>query len=111
MTDNLPKEFQMTSQPWECPRCGRMNAPFNPSCFCKPHDGDIADLSKSPQNSAHVMDALHYLTNPAASKIADMPNRYIRLINQRCFICNGVHFMGQPCATLQNNLPSDGKFI
>lgn len=25
----------MNNQPWECPRCGRINAPFTPSCFCK----------------------------------------------------------------------------
>lgn len=26
----------MTNQPWECPRCRRMNAPHNPTCFCRP---------------------------------------------------------------------------
>ena len=24
------------NEPWECPRCKRINAPFNPTCFCKP---------------------------------------------------------------------------
>lgn len=28
------------SEPWECPRCGRMNAPFNLTCFCKPNHKD-----------------------------------------------------------------------
>lgn len=22
--------------PWECPRCLRINSPWNPSCFCAP---------------------------------------------------------------------------
>lgn len=25
----------MSFEAWECPRCGRMNAPMNPSCFCR----------------------------------------------------------------------------
>ena len=25
----------MNNTPWECPRCGTINAPFTPSCFCK----------------------------------------------------------------------------
>jgi hypothetical protein len=99
------------NQAWECPRCKRINAPFNPSCFCKPEDDDSAESLKSSQKSDHVMDAVNYLTNPPGSKIADLPNGYKRLINQRCLICNGVHYMGQSCATLQNNLPNDGKFI
>ena len=24
------------NQPWECPRCHRINAGWNPSCFCNP---------------------------------------------------------------------------
>lgn len=30
-----PYEFKT---PWECPRCGRINSPFNPSCFCTKGD-------------------------------------------------------------------------
>lgn len=33
---NLPKEFSLANSPWECPRCKRMNAPFNLTCFCSP---------------------------------------------------------------------------
>ena len=29
----------MTNQPWECPRCKRINAPFTPTCFCNPEKG------------------------------------------------------------------------
>lgn len=37
----------MTNQPWECPRCKRMNAPFNPTCFCSPPaQGNINELEK-----------------------------------------------------------------
>ncbi len=27
----------MSNAPWECPRCRRINAPFNPTCFCPPN--------------------------------------------------------------------------
>jgi hypothetical protein len=37
----------MTNQAWECPRCKRINAPFNHSCFCIPADqSDISGLKK-----------------------------------------------------------------
>lgn len=26
------------NSPWECPRCGAMNAPFIPQCICKPKE-------------------------------------------------------------------------
>jgi hypothetical protein len=34
----------MTNQPWECPRCKRMNAPFNPTCFCSPISNDYSTI-------------------------------------------------------------------
>lgn len=36
----------MINQPWECPRCKRINAPFNPTCFCNPEN----DLSLSEKD-------------------------------------------------------------
>lgn len=39
----------MSNQPWECPRCGRMNAPFNPTCFCsRTYEGFIAKGAVTP---------------------------------------------------------------
>ena len=29
----------MSNRAWECPRCRRINAPFNPTCFCNPEKG------------------------------------------------------------------------
>lgn len=36
--------------PWECPRCHRINAPMTPSCFCKP-DGKQEELPYRSKNS------------------------------------------------------------
>ena len=109
------------SEAWECPRCRRMNAPFNPTCFCSPEDGVIENSAQTPP-SPHVMDAFNYMmgkpmddlakiveANKRMNKIAIgiMPNFY----NSRCSICNGVHNLGQDCATLKNNLPPNGEFI
>ncbi len=55
------------SNPWECPRCGRINAPFNPSCFCKPMD-ECIEL-QSTKSSEHIMDAARYLSYDSLDKI------------------------------------------
>jgi hypothetical protein len=43
----------MTNSPWECPRCKRINAPFNPACFCQPDNtswvGKIINDPKTQQ--------------------------------------------------------------
>ncbi len=58
---NLPKEFNLTNCPWECPRCGQMNAPFNSFCSCKSKDNEELELMITKQ-SEHVMDAERYLS-------------------------------------------------
>lgn len=35
----------MTNQAWECPRCKRINAPFNPTCFCSPKSNDYSTIA------------------------------------------------------------------
>lgn len=42
---NLPKEHSFEQKPWECPRCGRINAPFNPTCFCNPTSNDYTTIA------------------------------------------------------------------
>lgn len=37
-------------QPWECPRCHRINAPHTPTCFCKPGDS-VAPAQTAPNDS------------------------------------------------------------
>lgn len=80
------------SQPWECPRCERINAPFNPACFCSSdkklteEEKRVLDAVKQPKyNFAQAQD---YITNG------------------RCSNCNGYHgiWNNQPinCADLQN---------
>ncbi len=71
---NRPKEFNMVNVPWECPRCKRMNAPFNPTCFCQP------EAEKIKTEIIRGMTANVY------------PNY--------CPICNGQHGGGIGCATL-----------
>lgn len=29
---------------WICPRCGKVNAPFIPSCDCKPDEGVVSNI-------------------------------------------------------------------
>lgn len=28
------KRTKTMNNPWQCPRCSRINAPWNPNCFC-----------------------------------------------------------------------------
>lgn len=78
------------NNPWECPRCQRINAPFNPSCFCKPDDKVIVKPT----------DEARYLTPEEHYKMIDDEKRKIKTANKRCFICNGFHESGNSCATL-----------
>lgn len=69
-----------TNQPWECPRCKRINAPFNPCCFCQPPSGSaraVIDKLKNPSISFESLD------------------KYTQ--NSRCLSCGGHHgiFAGQ----------------
>lgn len=108
------------NEPWICPRCKRVNAPFNPSCFCKPEDLETS-VKSSDEPSDHLTDAMNYLNPPELYKILEAEKRKRELANgfipnfynatARCFACNGFHANGQACATLQNNLPPNGEFI
>lgn len=67
----------MSNQPWECPRCGKMNAPFNHACFCSREE------IVTPING----DSERYFNS--------IPN------NARCLICNGFHGVGVGCMMLK----------
>lgn len=41
---------------WECPRCKRMNAPFNPVCFCQPETKVNWNQVFNPTMAAHCND-------------------------------------------------------
>lgn len=71
----------MTNQAWECPRCKRINAPFNLSCFCEPSN-----------RKPHPLDAVGKALDEELLK---------KLQAQRCSICNGYHGSGPSCMTLQ----------
>jgi len=58
-------DSKMNNQPWECPRCGRINASHNPSCFCGPRKDPLLPITK----------------NELLTKIDDM----------RCPECDGIH--------------------
>lgn len=102
------------NEAWICPRCKRVNAPFNPSCFCKPDD-DIESAKSPVEPSEHVTDARRYLMPDNLEAIERMNKIangiYPNFKPMRCLICNGIHASGQSCATLQNNSPPNGEFI
>lgn len=94
----------MTNQPWECPRCKRMNAPFNPTCFCSPEN----DLSSTEK------DLLEKIKKPLFS--FDEVDQAIK--NSRCTNCGSYHgiFQGRAvqCVDLQNGIIGgycDGKQV
>ena len=112
------------TQPWQCPRCGRINAPFNPTCFCRPDEYNDNSQEKSPAElSPHIMDAERYLNPGDLYKIFEgekrkadiingmIPNFYSPKTEYKCSICNGFHNHGLACAMLKNNLPKGGQFI
>ena len=65
----------MTNSAWECPRCKRINAPFNPSCFCKDNDSKVVTPKINQETSPFIVN--------------------------RCLICNGYHGNGIACMTLK----------
>jgi len=88
------------SQPWECPRCGRMNAPFNPACFCAPEKEIV-----SAGSSQHIMDAANYLGAKGQAPFNPMPLpaglHYGYKKSIQCLICGGHHGIGVSCMTLK----------
>jgi hypothetical protein len=84
----------MTNQAWECPRCKRINAPFNPSCFCSP-ENDLTIAEK---------DLLDKIKKPLFS--FDEVDQAIK--NSRCTNCGSYHgiFQGRAvqCVDLQNGI-------
>jgi len=59
-------------QPWECPRCKRINAPTNPSCFCSPTGSPtlIQQKSETTHECKHESDGLCYTSNPPKLRCA-----------------------------------------
>lgn len=72
----------MNNSPWECPRCGRINAPFNPFCVCKKQDKNLLEkINSAKQQIPMPMYPEHgWLTF--------------------CPICNGNHGQDRGCMTL-----------
>ena len=89
---NLPKNNMQTSA-WECPRCGRMNAPFNPSCFCKKDE-------KKDMWDAYI----NAVKKPLYD--FDQVSEYIK--NSRCDNCGGHHGIFQGRAVQCINLGANG---
>jgi hypothetical protein len=77
------------SEPWECPRCGRMNAPFNPSCFCN-----------KAVSSEHINDAVNYLK--AFRKPLFSFEEIAKCIKRnQCLVCAGYHGEGVQCVYMR----------
>ena len=83
---NLPKEFDLKSTAWECPRCGRMNAPFNPACFCKKEE-NIEALVKRVAKPLFSFEEVNEVVK-----------------NGRCDTCGGYHGIFQGRAVQCVNL-------
>ena len=80
------------NSPWECPRCGRMNSPYNPSCFCKRDDEkELIDLAKKVAKPLYTFKEVE---------------EYMK--NSRCTTCGGYHgiFQGRAiqCVDLQHRI-------
>lgn len=64
----------MSPQPWECPRCHRINAPHTPSCFCQPA-GAIGPAQTAPNDSADYKRFLDMVgRGPLTAPIQKWPN-------------------------------------
>lgn len=65
------------NNPWECPRCKTINAPFTPSCNCSLGTAtNLKGMLSSPQHQYDIK-------------------------SERCLICNGFHGYGVQCMTLR----------
>jgi len=71
------------TQPWECPRCHTINAPFNPVCFCRP-EKNLQPLAKE------VIER---------NKKEFVPSEYPPF-GTKCLICSGHHSIGIQCILL-----------
>lgn len=79
---------------WECPRCKRINAPFNPVCFCQP------DEIKEVKLSNHAMDAANYLSGKNITSTPFKPSSTFTPLCGECLECGGIHFNGVQCRSL-----------
>lgn len=76
------------SEPWQCPRCGKINAPFNPSCFCRPKE-EKQEEPKIPYTQ--------YIPDGFLDGFKKLP---------RCSNCNGIHGVWNGSAVQCINLRS-----
>lgn len=111
------------NEAWECPRCHRINAPFNPSCFCKPEDKkyDSPKQKISDELSSYATDLGRYLEqselpsyiptikefvehwknrkNEVGKKISEELSK-VNLPKNTCSICGKKHWEGLECSSL-----------
>lgn len=83
------------SKPWECPRCGRMNAPFNAMCFCKPSSQeqlDFEEMRKGAKGEAP------FIPMPLPAQLPYGLKRSGKCTVEKCLICSGYHGNGVQCA-------------
>ena len=52
----IEKDFRMSNQPWECPRCRTIYAPWMPSCHCKFQSGSASLPVASTQSRTERFD-------------------------------------------------------
>lgn len=77
-------KFNPYPTPWECPRCGIINAPLNPSCSC------ISPQVEAFKIACDLCKGLH--------RTEDCPNCIkARKCEDICLICNAIHVDGASC--------------
>ena len=97
------------ANPWECPRCKRINAPSTPYCDCKPEASAAKEYSAllvaweaTQQYSWCIRCQSPHDKNLQCAylgvngKTWPWPPR----IEGQCMVCNGYHSNGVQCATL-----------
>lgn len=70
----------ISEKAWECPRCGRMNAPWRPYCCFAPKE----EFSKP-----EIQKQTEYIEESRQSRTLD-----------KCLCCGGFHGVGLQCISL-----------
>jgi len=83
----------MSNQAWECPRCKRINAPFNAMCICKPSEQEQS-FYEDMKNGAKGQAPFIPMPLPAG-----LPYGYTR--NDACMVCGKYHGKNIQCVSLE----------
>lgn len=94
------------NQPWECPRCHVMNAPFIAHCYCKPNPQQQSPTLEEANKAARGEAPFARMTLPDGIPHSPKPwNDTIGTIwpptHQKCLNCGSYHGNGVQCINLK----------